>query len=62
MKCNSLTERELRQQYKERTCECGSSVSVDHFCFEGRKEGLTFVQWIASMAVRYPHLRWMRRN
>ncbi len=56
---NSLTEKELRRQYRERTCVCGSPVSKDHECFHGHKDGLTFVQWIATMAVQYPELAWM---
>jgi len=59
---NALTEKELRSQYLQRTCECGSSVSKDHTCFRGEKDGLTFVQWIADMAVKYPKLAWMRRK
>lgn len=59
---NNLTERQLRQQYRERTCSCGSYVSRDHCCFDGQRAGLSFVQWIAKMAVEYPKLGWMRRE
>jgi hypothetical protein len=59
---NALTEKELRQTYRERTCECGSYISKDHGCFNGHKEGLSFVQWIADMSIKYPQLGWMRNK
>lgn len=62
MSKNQLSEAELRRQYRERTCACGCSVSNDHHCFDGWRDGLTFVQWIARMAVKYPKLEWMNKR
>lgn len=59
---NKLSERALRKTYRETTCSCGSYVWKDHYCFDGQKSGLSFVEWIADMAIKYPKLGWMRKS
>lgn len=62
MSQNNLTENELRQQYTDRTCECGSYISRYHVCFDGPKAAMSFVQWITYMTLEYPKLGWMKRK